>query len=267
MRKPSPVQYLTATLFGLAATAVHAASPMASSAPGTAAASPAPVVTTPAPSMAPSTSSTSATPSTTTSTSSNSVSSSSTSNAATMPGTTVPNETLRNQSTSQTNQATIGPTTDAASFGPDSPFVNNTNPQVGLSPGQTSTGTAAGNEPSGLENSTTTGTFTQNGTATLTGIATPIGAASTVVPAGIVGGGGYGGGAGTALGGTAVAISPGLPASSGSATPLLDQATRNAAQRDERRRATGNEPRIIGIAPRTNVDRTDEMPDDPIIRY
>ena len=53
----------------------------------------------------------------------------------------------------------------------------------------------------------------------------------------------------------------------GSATPLLDQATRNAEQRDARRRASGNPPRIIGIAPRTNVDRTDEMPDDPIIRY
>ena len=33
------------------------------------------------------------------------------------------------------------------------------------------------------------------------------------------------------------------------------------------RRAKGQAPRIIGIAPRTDVDRTDQMPDDPVIRY
>lgn len=75
-------------------------------------------------------------------------------------------------------------------------------------------------------------------------------------------------GAGTeAVGGTAVAIAPTAPRVVGSATPLLDQATRRAEQREASRRATGNPPRIIGIAPRTDVDRTDEMPDDPIIRY
>jgi len=225
MRKPSPFSYLSPTLFALAASAAQAAAPAVSAAPATAAASPAPVVTT--------------------------------------PGASTGDMALRNQSTSQTNQSAIGPTTDAASFGPDSPFVDNPNPEVGLSPGQTSTGTAAGNEPSGLENSTTTGTFTQSSS----GIATPAGAIGTIVPTDVMGGGGYAGGGGTAMGGTAVAISPRLPASSGSATPLLDQATRNAAQREERRRASGNPPRIIGIAPRTDADRTDEMPDDPIIRY
>jgi hypothetical protein len=274
MRKPSFQYLLTPTLFALAAAGAHAAAPMGSAAAGSAAASPAPVATAPAAGAAPSGSmasfsnsaSTSTSTSAATSTSGASSSSASPSGTTSTPGVAIPNETLRNQSTSQTNQATIGPTTDAASFGPDSPFVNNTNPQVGLSPGQTSTGIAGGNEPSGLENSTTTGTFTQNGTGTLTGIATPV-AAGTVLPAGVVGGGGYAGGGGTAVGGTAVAISPGLAGSAGSATPLLDQATRNAARREEQRRATGNPPRIIGIAPRTNVDRTDEMPDDPIIRY
>lgn len=52
-----------------------------------------------------------------------------------------------------------------------------------------------------------------------------------------------------------------------SGTPLLDQATIDAQRREERRRASGHPPRIIGIAPRTNADRTGEMPDDPIIRY
>jgi hypothetical protein len=69
------------------------------------------------------------------------------------------------------------------------------------------------------------------------------------------------------MGGTAVAIAPGGARRAGSATPLLDQATRNAEQRVARQRAAGEPPRIIGIAPRTNADRTDEMPDDPIIRY
>jgi len=39
------------------------------------------------------------------------------------------------------------------------------------------------------------------------------------------------------------------------------------AARDARRRAQVNEPRVIGIAPRTDRDLTWQMPDDPIIRY
>lgn len=50
-------------------------------------------------------------------------------------------------------------------------------------------------------------------------------------------------------------------------TPLLDKATRDAAAREARQRRTGQEPRIIGIAPRTNADKVDQMPDDPVIRY
>ena len=91
------------------------------------------------------------------------------------------------------------------------------------------------------------------------GVSTAAGTVAAEVPAEVIGGGYYGGG-------TAVALSPGLSAGT-SDTPLLDQATINAERQDERRRASGEQPRIIGIAPRTNADRTDEMPDDPIIRY
>ena len=50
-------------------------------------------------------------------------------------------------------------------------------------------------------------------------------------------------------------------------TPTYDMVTRAVAARDLNRRARGQTPRIYGIAPRTNNDRTDQMPDDPIIRY
>jgi hypothetical protein len=51
------------------------------------------------------------------------------------------------------------------------------------------------------------------------------------------------------------------------ATPLLDQVTRNASARDTARRAKKQEPRIIGLAPRTDANKTDQIPDDKIIRY
>jgi hypothetical protein len=50
-------------------------------------------------------------------------------------------------------------------------------------------------------------------------------------------------------------------------TPLFDQAAREGRAKEARRRATGNEPRVYGIAPRTDRDLTWQMPDDPIIRY
>jgi hypothetical protein len=51
------------------------------------------------------------------------------------------------------------------------------------------------------------------------------------------------------------------------ATPLFDQVAREGRAKDARRRAQGNEPRVYGIAPRTDRDLTYQMPDDPIIRY
>ncbi len=57
------------------------------------------------------------------------------------------------------------------------------------------------------------------------------------------------------------------PSSARSATPLLDQTTRDAQARETRRRNSKQEPRIIGIAPNTERDLTNQMPDDRIIRY
>jgi hypothetical protein len=51
------------------------------------------------------------------------------------------------------------------------------------------------------------------------------------------------------------------------ATPIFDAVARDGLAKERARRARGQEPRIIGIAPRTDVDRTHQMPDDPIIRY
>jgi len=88
----------------------------------------------------------------------------------------------------------------------------------------------------------------------------------TVAPVVDVGaGGGYLAGGNAAMGGSSVTLAP--PAPAATATPLLDQVTRTEALKQARRRAEGREPRVIGIAPRTDVDRTDQMPDDPIIRY
>jgi hypothetical protein len=49
--------------------------------------------------------------------------------------------------------------------------------------------------------------------------------------------------------------------------PLYDATTKAATARELGRRARGEEPRVIGMAPRTNNDLTWQMPDDRIIRY
>jgi len=64
-----------------------------------------------------------------------------------------------------------------------------------------------------------------------------------------------------------VVVQPPQPAPARVRTPLLDEAARNVQARDARRKATGTQPRVIGIAPRTDRDLTDQMPDDPIVRY
>jgi hypothetical protein len=167
------------------------------------------------------------------------------------------------------NQAAIGPTANPSPFAPGSTFsTDNGNPELGTSPGQTSPGTAAGNEPSGLD----VGTATLDANGNFNGVAAGTLGAGAVAPVDVIGGVSGGVGAGYAApaysGGNAIAVAPGRPlANGGSATPLLDQATRNAEQRIARERATGRTPRVIGIAPRTDADRTDQMPDDPIIRY
>ena len=65
-----------------------------------------------------------------------------------------------------------------------------------------------------------------------------------------------------------VFVQPQQPSSvTTNSTPIFDQAAREGRARDARRRAAGQEPRVIGIAPRTDRDLTWQMPDDPIIRY
>lgn len=50
-------------------------------------------------------------------------------------------------------------------------------------------------------------------------------------------------------------------------TPLFELTARQGAAKQAARRARGDEPRVYGIAPRTDRDLTNQMPDDPIIRY
>jgi hypothetical protein len=50
-------------------------------------------------------------------------------------------------------------------------------------------------------------------------------------------------------------------------TPLFELTARQGAAKEAARRARGIEPRVYGIAPRTERDLTHQMPDDPIIRY
>ncbi|MDQ3024949.1 MAG: hypothetical protein M3R58_00380 [Pseudomonadota bacterium] len=66
---------------------------------------------------------------------------------------------------------------------------------------------------------------------------------------------------------TIVIQQPAQPEVKTLSTPLLDQTTREAQARETRRRNAKQEPRIIGIAPNTDRDLTNQMPDDRIIRY
>ena len=50
-------------------------------------------------------------------------------------------------------------------------------------------------------------------------------------------------------------------------TPLFELTARQGAAKEASRRARGEEPRVYGIAPRTDRDLTRQMPDDPVIRY
>ena len=266
MRKPSPLSLLlTPALFAFAASTAHAVATVSSSsaAPAQATSSTATGTSTAImPQVAPA-----ASTSTTTTTSSSS-SSTSPSGASSSSGTTTSNGTFNPLAvTGIPNQRAIGPTAQSAPFAPGGTFAtDNGNPELGTSPGQTSSGTAAGNEPSGLD----VGTATLDANGNFNGVPASALGAGAVAPVDVIGGvsGGYAGSAAPTMGGTAVAIAPGRsPATGASATPLLDQATRNAEQRLARERATGRTPRVIGIAPNTNADRTDQMPDDPIIRY
>lgn len=133
-------------------------------------------------------------------------------------------------------------------FGPGGAFSNDSgNRALGQSPGQTSSGTLVGNSSAGIVN---------------TGEPVDAGLVGGLVPEGNVSiiGGGTTGFAGTAVQQQAAPAAP-------TPTPLLDQVAREGLAKEQRRRARGEEPRIIGIAPRTDADLSWQMPDDRIIRY
>ena len=158
-----------------------------------------------------------------------------------------------------TNTTTAVPTNSTPSFGPGGSFSNDSgNTALGTSPGQTSSGTAAGNSSSGLG----------AGSATLDPANTGVlgtGPAATNPD-------------GTTLGTGVNVVGERIPAQNGAQqsfsiinaptpTPTFDQAARDGRAKEQARKARGQEPRVYGIAPRTENDLTHQMPDDKIIRY
>ncbi len=156
-------------------------------------------------------------------------------------------------------------------FGPNSTFANdNGNPELGQSPGQTSSGTLAGNSSPGIGTGTETlGNPGNIGVPVIGANGATVG--NSLVAPGVTGGGiAYGMGGGSAAdvpsySGGAANATVAVPATT--PTPLLNQVTATEINKEARLRAQGRTPQVIGIAPRTNVDRTSQMPDDPIIRY
>lgn len=209
--------------------------------------------------------------------------------AGTSSGSTVPSETTPataggtvTASGTGSTAASTSPSTGASASEPFTPdFVNNaaaaapfrttpntpdampTGAALGQSPGQTSSGTAAGNSSSGIDaGSQNLGTVNPSGNnlgntalapgATVAATTGYVGAAPGVNANGArVGNGG---------GNVAVITTP-------TPTPIFELTARQGAEREARRRARGEEPRVYGIAPRTDRDLTHQMPDDPIIRY
>jgi hypothetical protein len=148
---------------------------------------------------------------------------------------------------------------------PNTPDATPTGAALGQSPGQTSSGTAAGNSSSGIDagsqnlGTTNPSTGTLGNTALVPGVT--IGGA-TGIP---VAGGGVNANGERIVGGNGGSAFAGSAAST--PTPLFELTAREGAAREARRRARGEEPRVYGIAPRTERDLTHQMPDDPIIRY
>ena len=142
-------------------------------------------------------------------------------------------------------------------FGPGGSFSNDSgNRALGTSPGQSSSGTAVGNSSSGLgTNSATLGV----------GTAGIIGSTGTVVPDGTVSV--IGGSTGSGVVGVPATQSQQVTIAPAAPTPLFDQVAREGREKEARRRARGDEPRVYGIAPNTERDLTWQMPDDRIIRY
>ena len=160
-----------------------------------------------------------------------------------------------------TNNTTNIPTNSQPSFGPGGSFSNDSgNSALGTSTGQTSSGTAAGNSSSGLGAGSATldpntvgtvgnGPAVTNPDGTVLGT-TGVNVVGERVPA--------------PANGTAAAPTPSFSIVN---TPTFDQAARDGRAKEQQRKARGQEPRVYGIAPRTENDLTWQMPDDKIIRY
>lgn len=181
------------------------------------------------------------------------------------------NAAVNPSSASANNNSEIFTTGDASlgafRLTPNTPDATPTGAALGRSPGQTSAGTAAGASSPGIAAGS-------ENLGTVTGEAATTGFASGAVVPGVALAGGVGvaadggitangervgsGGAGAA---TVVAGNAATP------TPTFNMVAREGAAREARRRARGEEPRVYGIAPRTERDLTHQMPDDPIIRY
>ena len=152
---------------------------------------------------------------------------------------------------------------------PNNPTAAATGSALGRSPGQTSSGTFAGNSSPGITpfGDTSLGTVFagQEGTTGLPG-GTSVGGVGVL---------GFGTTDMATAGGSVTANGErsGSPVFTGQAnpnmtpTPLFNATAAQGAAREARRRARGEEPRIFGIAPRTDRDLTHQMRDDPIIRY
>lgn len=163
---------------------------------------------------------------------------------------------------------TTAGTTDAGSGTTPSGTMQNTNSPMQVQPGSgsassttaatgssgattNSTGTTTNSTANGVNNANTTGVLPGN-----TGFGVVVPPSDTSASTG-------------ANGNQASTSAPAAPQSTTiiMSTPLLDQATRDELAREAKQRRTGQQPRIIGIAPRTNADKTNQMPDDPVIRY
>jgi hypothetical protein len=134
------------------------------------------------------------------------------------------------------------------------------------STGNVSAGSTAGtstDNPGNAPGTTTTTTTTTNGTNNANGIGVLPGSAGVGIAAPADGSASTDANTNTAPN----AATTSSQTTTVISTPLLDQATRNANARASRQRATKQEPRVVGIAPRTDADKTDQIPDDKIIRY
>jgi hypothetical protein len=182
-------------------------------------------------------------------------------NVGTAAGATSIPETGANAATATNATSTPDVSNSAPRFGPGSTFANDSgNSALGTSPGQSSSGTAAGNSGTGI-GATSSATLGTNGTIGVVGGTAALNPDGTVA---VVPGGGTAGVV-TSLPSNAAASQ--APSYTILNTPLFDQVAREGREKEARRRARGEEPRVYGIAPRTDNDLTWQMPDDRIIRY